>query len=299
MLGAPALGRLLAGPGVCLRTGPVVCCIRSGLDEVAGALVRLYADHQVMPAGGFIDFHVEVKRAAGVRGWVKPQVEFDFDGQRPFKPLPLPQSFAMLEWGLNWCVASSCHQYLVVHAACLEKQGVAVVFPAPPGSGKSTLCAALMLSGWRLLSDELTLIDTASGLIFPLARPVNLKNESIHLIKSAFPLAVFGPVVSDTQKGTVSHLKPSSASVARDQEPARAQWIVYPRYEAGAACLAKPMGQAKSFMSLAANAFNYSTLGSAGFEATARLIDSTQSMSLTYSTLASGLDFMNSLVQPG
>jgi predicted ATPase len=31
-----------------------------------------------------------------------------------------------------------------------------VILPAPPGSGKSTLCAALVTRGWRLLSDELT-----------------------------------------------------------------------------------------------------------------------------------------------
>ena len=35
----------------------------------------------------------------------------------------------------------------------------AVILPAPPGSGKSTLCAALVNRGWRLLSDELTLVD--------------------------------------------------------------------------------------------------------------------------------------------
>ena len=65
----------------------------------------------------------------------------------------------MLEWGLNWCVAGHAHQYLMLHAAALERNGRAVILPGDPGAGKSTLTAALMLSGWRLLSDEITLVD--------------------------------------------------------------------------------------------------------------------------------------------
>ena len=55
------------------------------------------------------------------------------------------------------------HQYLIIHAAVVEKNGLAAILPAPPGSGKGTLTAGSVLSGWRLLSDELTLIDRLSG----------------------------------------------------------------------------------------------------------------------------------------
>ena len=51
--------------------------------------------------------------------------------------------------------------FLLVHAAVLERDGRAVVMPGPSGVGKSTLCAALVARGWRLLSDEVAMIRTA------------------------------------------------------------------------------------------------------------------------------------------
>ena len=105
---------------------------------------------------------------------------------RHFNPLPAEQAFPLLEWGLNWCVATQCHQYLILHAAVLERGGRALIMPAPPGSGKSTLCAALVARGWRLFSDELALIEIGGGQIVPLPRPISLKNESIDRIISGF-----------------------------------------------------------------------------------------------------------------
>ena len=81
----------------------------------------------------------------------------------------------MLEAGLNWCIGNLAHQYLVIHSATLERGGRALLMPAPPGSGKSTLCAALITRGWRLLSDEFALVDPATGLLVPVPRPVALK----------------------------------------------------------------------------------------------------------------------------
>jgi HprK-related kinase A len=104
---------------------------------------------------------------------------FSIDDEIPFTPLPFDEAVAMLEWCLNWCIESRAHQYLIIHAAIVEKHGSACVLPAPPASGKSTLTAGLASRGWRLLSDELTLIDPMSGFAVPIARPIGLKNESI------------------------------------------------------------------------------------------------------------------------
>ena len=62
-----------------------------------------------------------------------------------------------------------------------------MLLPAPPGAGKSTLCAGLVHRGWRLLSDELALVDMETGLVRGMARPVNLKNKSIEVIRDFAP----------------------------------------------------------------------------------------------------------------
>ena len=279
------LARLLGGAGLRLRTGPVVSCIVSPLQEVARGIGLLYADQAVEPAEGFADFHVRIARPSGVRRWVKPQVQFQFDGTPPFRPLPGDQGFPILEWGLNWCVSTNCHQYLIVHAAVLERSGRALVLPGPPGSGKSTLCAGLVHRGWRLLSDELALVEPASGQIVPLPRPVSLKNASIEVIRSFAPGAVMGPTVHDTLKGSVAHMKPPAESVRRALEPAAPRWVVMPRWQADAPADLVPLSRGRAFMQLVDSAFNYHLHGPQGFELLARTVEACACFELVYGDL--------------
>ncbi len=284
-LAAGELAARLAGDGLRLRTGPVVSRIRSPLPRVVDGIGLHYAHHRIEADDAFADFHVGVERPRGLRRWMKPQVVFSFDGMVPFTPLPGDQEFPMLEWGLNWCVSSHCHQFLILHAAVLERGGRALLMPAPSGSGKSTLCAGLALRGWRLLSDELALIDIASGLVQPLPRPISLKNASIELIRGFAPEASFSPTVRDTVKGSVAHVRPPADSVRRGDEAALPAWVVLPRYEASAAPSLQPIGRAEAFMQLAENGFNYHLHGRTGFEALARLVDGCASFRFSYSRL--------------
>jgi HprK-related kinase A len=266
------LARRLAGPGVRLRTGPFVTEIRSRLPSVARGLALLYDHHPLEPVGGFADFHVELARPRSARRWLMPQVRFRFDGTEPFHALPAGHAFPILEWGLNWCISTNCHQYLILHGAVLEHGGRALLLPAPPGSGKSTLCAALVSRGWRLLSDELTLIQPDTGEIVPLVRAISLKNESIAVISRFSPKAVLGPTVNDTIKGAVAHMKAPADSVRRAHERAYPAWIVSPRYEAGAPARLESLSKGRTFMELADGAFNYHLQGRRGFESMARLV---------------------------
>ncbi len=204
----------------------------------------------------------------------------------------------MFEWGLNWCVSSHANSYLIIHAAVIEKNGYAAIMPAPPGSGKSTLCAALINRGWRLLSDELTLVRVIDGKIVPLPRPVSLKNQSIDIIRQYAPGAVFSRKVSDTVKGTVAHMKPPSGSVAQASEIAQPGWIIFPKYQAGANAHLERQPKARAFMRLADNCFNYSLLGLKGFETVANMIDQAMSYDFTYSILDEAVEIFDALAPP-
>lgn len=279
------LGTRLADPGLHLVTGQFQLCIRSPIPALAATIGLMYADYPLGNAQGFTDFHVTLEHPAGLRRWWRKQVVFEFDSALPFKPLPATQAFPMLEWGLNWCVSSYANLYLIIHAAVVEKNGFAAILPAPPGSGKSTLCAALVTRGWRLLSDELTLIRTSDGRIVPLPRPVSLKNASIEIMQTYAPQAVFSPKVFDTVKGTIAHMKAPADSVARAAEDACPGWIIFPKYQAGAATSVVPISPAHGLMRLADNAFNYSSLGLQGFETVAGLIDACEVIDFTYSVI--------------
>lgn len=283
---APAdLQRRLQRDGLRLRTGPFVAVIRSPMPLVREAIALLYAAHPLADDEAFGDFHVRIHPPAGLRRWWHPQVLFDLDGEEPFAPLAADQAYPILEWGLNWCVSNHCLQYVTIHAAVLERGGRALILPAPPGSGKSTLCAALSHRGWRLLSDELTLIRPSDGALVPLPRPVSLKNASIGVIQSFEPAAVFSPPVHDTTKGTVAHMRPSADSVQCADVVARPGWIVLPRYEAGAPTTLTPLPKAQALIEMADNSFNYSAHGRRGFDVLARLVDEAACHRFRYSDL--------------
>lgn len=290
------LAKTLSAGELALITGQLSFRIRSPYKVVADSIRALYSRHPCRIAPEFSDFHVEVRPPRNLRRWLRPQAEFFIDGEAPFEPLPRDQAPALLEWGMNWTIAASCHQWFSIHAASLERNGRALILPAPPGSGKSTLCTLLAFNGWRLLSDELTLLDPDTLAAHALARPINLKNASIDLMRTALSDAVWSPEIYDTQKGRVTHLAPPPDSVRRMAEPARPRWIVFPKYEAGAEPVLTPRTRTETFMRLAENAFNYGTLGETGFDAIARLLDQCDCYDLVYSRLDDALEVFEWLV---
>lgn len=280
-----ALQSLIAGSGLRFDVGPFVVNLQSSLDDFAAAIRLMYGTYP-LSTQSFADFHVRLDQPFGLRRWFRPQTNFTQDGRTPFKPLPLEQSFAMFEWGLNWCVSSQCHQYLIVHAAVVERAGLALIMPAPPGSGKSTLCAGLVARGWRLLTDELALVSLEQpGEVIALPRPISLKNESIDVIRDFAPQQVIGPIAHDTAKGTVAHMAAPPDSIRSGTETATSRLLVFPKYIPGSSTNITPRQKAASFMELAEQSFNFNVLGELGFQALRQVLDNCDCYDLSYSDL--------------
>lgn len=276
------LSRRVGGDGLALQCGPFVVRVSSGIAAIPQGLELLYADYPVVDDEAFADVHIRLIRHGR---FGPPQVVFDFDGERPFAPLPLAHAWPCFEWALNWSIASSANYYLVLHAAVLEKRGRALIMPGPPGSGKSTLCAALTAHDWRLLSDELTLIDMDRGEAVPIPRPVSLKNQSIQIIQRCIPDAVLSRTVHYTAKGSVAHLKPRPDHVRRAGETAKPGWVVFPKYVAGGAQKFARRSRADTVLELGNNSFNYHILGRPAFEMVADMVEASQCYDLEYGTL--------------
>ncbi len=274
---------LLPTHGIRIETGPFAFRITSLLPELAAPLRLLYADFPTAQEG-FIDFHL-VLRPSGLLGLARGVAEILVDGHRVFGMFPRRTALPHTEWALNWWVYNYAHRFLIIHAAVVDRAGQAVLLSAPPGSGKSTLCAALVSRGWRLLSDELALIRPEDGRLRAIARPISLKNESIDVMTRFAPNSVIGPITKETPKGTVAHLRAPSDSVSRIDEASKPRWIVFPKYLAGSSTQIAPVPKARAFMELAINAFNYRIMGVQGFETLAAAIEVCGCYELTYSDL--------------
>ena len=280
-----AFAAQLADEGVSLDCGPYVVRITSSLGEVARGLRFHYADFPMLDSRGFVDFDIVVRHTSIPRRFLRPQVNFYCDGKVPFKPVPASQAFPMLEWGLNWVISTHAHDHLVLHGAVLERGGRALVLAAEPGSGKSTLCAGLVDAGWRLLSDELTLIDLEDGRIRAIARPVSLKNESIEVVRAFGAHTRVGEICTGTAKGAVAHVRPPLESVERRGESADPAWVVFPRFTREARLSVERVGRAAAFMELTRHAFNYAPLSESAFEALARFTDACEIYRIAYGGL--------------
>jgi HprK-related kinase A len=279
---------------VYLRTGPFIVHVETACEEVIAGVELLYDAKCRMQRPGFCDYHVEIRQPP-LRRWYRPQAVFLFDGHAPFLPGPRRHASPMLEWGMNWVIATTAHQYLIIHAAVVERNGLALLLPAPPGSGKSTLCAGLAFRGWRLLTDELALVRPDTGQLMPLARPISLKNESIVVIRRFAPDAVMGPPSEGSAKGTIVLVKPPSESIERIDQPAQPRWIVFPRWVAGAALQLTKRSKAATFIQLGESAMNYNILGEIGFSAMTALIDRCDIGDFVYSDLDEAVDFFTGI----
>lgn len=267
--------------------GPFVFSITTDDNAVAADIERIYAYHELGKQPEFVDFHVAVKAPSFLRRVLRPQVVFFRNHRRPFKPLPRDQGYAMLEWGMNWCIANHAHHFLILHAGVVERDGQAIVMPATQGAGKSTLTAALAYNGWRLFSDELALISPVTGEVSPVPRPINLKNASIGIIDDYIGGGVFSREAKDTTKGTVALLRPPKDSVARMHEPAPIGAMVFPQYQAGADTCVRPITADLAFREALKHSFNYHVLGHEGFELLYTLFSGTPAYTLVYSDFES------------
>lgn len=282
--------------GVNIGIGPFTVLLRSAIGALEDELARIYADYPIAEGCSFADFQIAVTRPRGLRRWLRPQAILDFDGERPFAPSPLHDAFLLFEAGLNWLISERANQYLMIHAGGVEQGGRAVIMPAPAGSGKTTLSAGLASRGWRLLSDELALLEPEGGTIHPVVRPLSLKNDAVRLIQRYSAGTVLSRQYTDTAKGTITFIKPPRESVLRAREPVLPHWVVFPKYAAGAPAVLEPVSKARAFFMISDNSFNYAIHGRQGFDAVARLIDACSCYSFTYSSLDDAAAIFGTLV---
>lgn len=289
------LSALLLNEGLRVNVGSFNIQLNTSSTLLTEQLIYLYKDYKIANTDEIAEFHVKIVPARSVRKPFSSFIRFLIDGQSPFSLSPEEQALAVLEWGINLAIAVRTNYYLLFHSAVVERNGHAILFPAWPGSGKTTLCTVLAHRGFRLFSDEFGLMNPNDDYFSPLPRLMPLKNQSIQVIKEYLPEAIMGKEIQGTKKGTIAHVRPPLDSIVRSQETAKAKWIVFPKWVAGATLKLERLSDSEAFLLLASNSFNYEVLGQTSFQAVTRLIDSCECYKLVYSDFDDAISVMRSL----
>jgi len=263
-----------------LRIGPVSFRIGSDWRSPLDALRRLYETYP--EPDPVADFTVRLEAERVWRRWLRPSVAIRGDYVLPdAAPMALAHGLLAAEMGMNLQMALGQKRFLLLHAATVEKDGRALLMTGESGAGKSTLAALLGERGWRLMGDEFALLDLADGRLHPFPRAISLKNRAIALFDGVAPDRL-GPLLADTPKGTIRHLRPGAEAIARMDEPAPPALILFPRYDPGFARAIRPVGAAEVFVRLTQASTNYVALGERGFAALAGLVAAIPARAIDY-----------------
>ena len=280
-----------------LKIGPFVVHFQGRERALAERLHAHYPNYPLAPRGAFADAKLIVGRNPTLsRHWWSTRAIRTEDGQ-VFTTFPAHATLAHIEWTMNWAIANRSHDFLMLHAGVLANAHGALILPAHPGAGKSTLCAYLMHRGWRLLSDEFTLLRDESLAIHPFPRLIPLKNQSIDVIRELVPEAHLGPSIPGTHKGTISHLRPGDEHIHAMHETAIPKLMIFPKYSAGAALEIVPVERSDCFVEITQNSFNYVLRGEQGFRMAAALTDRVTPYRLVYSDLPAAAKAIGELME--
>ena len=270
-----------------LQIGPVAFRIGSAWRAPLDALALLYSAYP-KPADGLTDFTVRLEPEKPWRRFLRPSVAIRGDYILPdAAPLSLAHGLLAAEMGMNLQMALGQKNYLLLHAATVEKDGRAVILTGESGAGKSTLAALLGERGWRLMGDEFALLDMASGMLMPFPRAVSLKNGAIAVMEAEVPADRFGPRLEDTPKGAIRHMRPNDLALSRMGEGAMPSLILFPRF--GPAQAVRGVGKAEVFMRLTQASTNYVSLGRRGFDALTRLVETNPALAIDYPDTATAV----------
>jgi hypothetical protein len=98
---------------------------------------------------------------------------------------------------------------MTVHAAAVTNGRKTILIPAESGSGKTTMAALLQKEGYQLISDDFVPIDRNRFCAWPFPIALSVKQGSMDVLSSIYPVLEKEPVTLTTTKKKVRYLTPN------------------------------------------------------------------------------------------
>ncbi len=222
-----------AGNAIAVRAIGRTFAIHATGPQQAGSIAAHFATIAA-PRVGHIDHHVEIGRRIGAGAPV-----FVNRARCP-GIIRAPSMLIPMLHALVRGVAYRQQDYLLaLHSAALYRDGRCLLLPGLPGAGKSTLCAALMARGYRLLTDETSVLLPGPARIASIPIPVALKPGSWGALRGIYPNLAREPIFKRADGIRVRYLRAPADTPLDDRA---ATHLLFPSYKPGGRATIRPVG---------------------------------------------------------
>jgi len=249
-------------------------------DFLCRALASLAAD--VVPV---VRYHAEAEPDGSVSAWV--------DDLEIVRGSPT-SAIAHLMSAINVAATRSLTHLPILHASAVAVGGHAVVIPAAPGSGKSTLCAALLAQGATYLTDEAVPVDP-KGRAIPYAKPIVVGPGSWPSLPEWRGLTAKLP----SQPLDAWYLDPRRRGTRIEPDPILIRAIVLPRYRADRRTTWERISRGEATAAMASNTFNLSEHGRDAIQRFADVSAHAPAWRIEYGEVGEACDTIRALVGAG
>ncbi len=279
-----------------LSLGPFVIQLQTENRAARSFLKDMYRNCLADPKGqSLADFSLNIRPPNLIRKYIRRQITPDPGFYFPTVPLPPHMGALALEMGMNLTVALQCFRYSIFHAGVVASDKGAIVIAAHSGGGKSTLTAALMEEGMRLLSDEFAVMQLDDARLMPYPRPVSLKNESVSVVREFAGAEAMSAVLTGTPKGEVGYRRARQSDIAAMHQSVEAKILLFPRFKKGEQPSVNKVEKGDALSRFIAGSPNYHIIGEAAFNRLMDFSETIEAYELTYGSTEDSLKLVADL----
>lgn len=140
--------------------------------------------------------------------------------------------------------------FLDIHAGVVSDGKRCLLLPAAPGSGKSTLTAALVHAGFEFFSDEVALLEDGTLDVLPVPLALCVKDTGIGALASHYPRLRGSPVHRRGDGKRVVYLPPAREHRPFDERARPVHALVFPQYAPGSETALTPLPRPAALQAL-------------------------------------------------
>jgi hypothetical protein len=142
-------------------------CIRWDTDRINGIVITMFSPWHISSAQATYFFTIT-------------SLDSGFSLETPLRSVHCSDEkvlMAYLEYSLTLLAQELYSQHLQIHASCVDFQGSGVLFVGPHGTGKTFLALTALSSGFRALTDDVTVIGNSHTMVHGFPRPFKVYDD--------------------------------------------------------------------------------------------------------------------------